>query len=224
MSYSDNVDVSSIRTYILVAWIVAILALAAWVISFVYYFVYFFIVLGLLNMGPHYAASYYYNPGTSIFIGIGLGYGIFFLIFTIPSILVFRRISRMRSAVNQGDMEKLKQLNTTTWAIISLIFAGVIPGIMLLLAHSQMTGTRAPSSKGVSNDNLDKMAKLKSLLDSGAITKEEFESQKSSLLNPQVKQTSQLEDKLTKLKSLYDSGTLTESEYNDEKKKLLSDL
>lgn len=218
MSSSDSADVNSIRTYILIAWILTIVVLAIWVISFVYYFVWIFIVGMVSSMGNP------YNPFGGYYLGIGLGYGILFIIMTIPSFLVFRRVHKMKAAIDQEDLDTVKKLNTTGWAIIALIFAGVIPGIMLFLAHSQVTGTRASNKKGVSSDSLDKMVKLKSLLDSGVITKEEFEAQKSALLNPQAKQASGLEDKLTKLKALYDSGTLTESEYNEQKKKLLSDL
>lgn len=220
MSSSDSVDVNSIRTYILIAWIVTIAILAIWAILFVYYFVWIFIVGMASSMGNPYAP--YYLSG--YYIGVGLASGIVFLILIIPSFLVFRRVRKMKAAIDQEDLDTVKKLNTTGWAIIALIFAGVIPGIMLFLTNSQMTGTRASSKKGVSSDSLDKMVKLKSLLDSGVITKEEFEAQKSALLNPQAKQASGLEDKLTKLKALYDSGTLTESEYNEQKKKLLSDL
>ena len=214
MSNPDNIEDNNIRTYINFAWIFSILIVVVWAILFVYNFVSFFMAMG----------NPYYQPFGNFFIWFDLVYGIVYLVMAIPSVLVFRRINRMKSAVNQGDMEKLKKLNTMGWAIISLIFAGVIPGIMLLLVNSQLSSPRASSTGGVSSDNLDKMVKLKSMLDSGVITKEEFESQKDRLLNPKAKQTSNVEDKLTKLKSLYDSGTLTESEYNEQKKKLLSDL
>ncbi len=40
----------------------------------------------------------------------------------------------MYNAVNSGDIDTLKQYNNMMWAILALIFAGVIPGIMLLIS------------------------------------------------------------------------------------------
>jgi hypothetical protein len=40
----------------------------------------------------------------------------------------------MYKAVNAGDIATLKATSNMLWAIIALIFAGVIPGIMLIIA------------------------------------------------------------------------------------------
>jgi hypothetical protein len=40
----------------------------------------------------------------------------------------------MYNAVNAGDIATLKANSDMVWAIIALIFAGVIPGIMLIIA------------------------------------------------------------------------------------------
>jgi hypothetical protein len=44
----------------------------------------------------------------------------------------------MRHAVDSGDIATLKALNSTGWAVVALIFCGIIPGVMLLVAHSSI--------------------------------------------------------------------------------------
>jgi len=216
---SDEAKLSSIKTEILVAWIFSILVVVGWAIGFLFYFVYYFIILGLL-FPP---TSFYGAPLAGIFIGIGLVYGIIFLVLMIPSILVLRRTGRMRGAVNRGDIKMLKQLNSVGWAIIALIFAGVIPGIMLLIANGPINELGASGSGGaIASDSFDKLAKLKTLLDSKAITQAEYDSQKAAILHPETVRPAGVEDELRKLKSLYDSGALTAAEYEEQKKKILS--
>ncbi len=215
MSESVSEKLGSIKTEILIAWIFSLLTLIAWIGLFLFYFIYFFIVLGL------------FVPYGGIFVGIGLAYGIIFFIFMIPTILVFRRVSRMRNAANRGDINGLKSLNSLGWAIVALIFSGIIPGIMLLIVHSpiQELSTRTMSTGGTSMEDLERLAKLKSLLDQGVITKDEFEAQKNRIMNPSSARSSgSLETQLARLKSLYDSGAITEEEYNSQKKKLLSGI
>ncbi|ABP51719.1 MAG: hypothetical protein OWQ51_03750 [Pyrobaculum arsenaticum] len=50
-------------------------------------------------------------------------------------VLVIARIYRMYKAAEIGDVTTLKSLNSLGWAIVALLFAGLIPGIMLILAH-----------------------------------------------------------------------------------------
>lgn len=70
------------------------------------------------------------------FVGFfGLFFGLFFVIPFILSILVLTRVSGMRGAAERGDVAKLKELNSLGWAIVAIFFAGVIPGIMLLIAN-----------------------------------------------------------------------------------------
>jgi hypothetical protein len=42
----------------------------------------------------------------------------------------------MYKAANAGDIATLKETSNMMWAIIALIFAGVIPGIMLIIAYN----------------------------------------------------------------------------------------
>ena len=44
----------------------------------------------------------------------------------------------MQDAVDKGDIEKLKSMNSLGVAIIALILTGIIPGIMLLIAYSEI--------------------------------------------------------------------------------------
>ena len=67
--------------------------------------------------------------------GYLIGGGILFLIMFAVSIIVTIRIYRMYKAANSGDIASLKSMNSLGWAIIALIFSGLIPGIMLLIAH-----------------------------------------------------------------------------------------
>ena len=101
---------STIKTYILIAFIFNIIALLGWIGAAVVFFV------------------------TIIF-------AIPFLILFIVAILVFLRVYRMYNAVNAGDIATLKANSDMLWAVIALIFAGVIPGIMLIIADGPIKAT-----------------------------------------------------------------------------------
>jgi putative membrane protein len=94
---------STLRTYILIAFIFNIITLIGWIIA---------------------AVAFLF---TIIF-------AIPFLVLFIVAILVFQRVHRMYNAVNAGDIATLKANSDMLWAVIALIFAGVIPGIMLIIA------------------------------------------------------------------------------------------
>jgi len=217
LTQSGMVELESVKTEILVAWIFALLVLIGWIIGF----------LWELGTGIFMASLPYVGLFAGGFFLIG---GIVFFILIIPTILVFRRTNQMRGAANRGDVNELRRLNSIGWAIAALIFSGVIPGIMLLIAHSSIErlSTVIPMrtmKTGPSMEDLERLSKMKSLLDSGVITKEEFESQKSLVLRPASMQSvDPLQTQLTKLKSLYDSGALSEAEYNQQKSKLLSEV
>jgi len=209
---SEN-QLGSIKTKILVAWIFALLVVIGWIIGLLAG-IYYLVFLGIL-VNP------YLGYLGSIYIGIGITYIIVFLILMIPSILVMNRTNMMRKAANKGNIAMLKELNSIGWAIVALIFAGIIPGVMLLIAHGPIEelGTEGE----MSSDNLDRVLKLKSLMDSGVITKEEFEAQKNKLLHGSSSSDS-VEPKLKELKSLLDSGAINQSEYDEQKRKLLEKL
>ncbi|MEM4115980.1 MAG: SHOCT domain-containing protein [Saccharolobus sp.] len=211
--YANNKNMSSINTELLVAYIFAILVVVAWIIAFLVFFVYYFVVLGLLaGLGSYFAGFY---------IGMGLTYAIVFLILMIPSILVMRRIGRMRRAAKNKDVSRLKELNSIGWAIVALIFTGIIPGVLLLIAHEPIAALSTEG--GLSDNNLDKVIKLKTLMDSGVISKEDFEAQKNKLLRG-MSSSDSVEEKLKKLKSLLDSGAITQEEYDQQKGAVLKKL
>lgn len=71
----------------------------------------------------------------AVLIALVASLAIFPIIWLILSILVLAlRVWPMREAAERGDIAKLKSLNSVGWAIVALIFAGVIPGIMMLVA------------------------------------------------------------------------------------------
>ena len=74
-------------------------------------------------------------------------------------------------------------------------------------------------------DIVEKLGKLKSLLDSEVISKEDFETQKMKLLGRTAPDSKPAEpEDFRKLKSLLDSGALTEEEYKTHKERLLEQI
>jgi putative membrane protein len=61
--------------------------------------------------------------------------GLIFLVPLILSVLTLTRVNSMKSAAERGDVAKLKELNSLGWAIIALLFAGIITGIMLIITN-----------------------------------------------------------------------------------------
>lgn len=133
----------------------------------------------------------------------------------------------MRTAANLGQVTELKQLNSIGWAVVALLFSGIIPGIMLLIAHSpieRLTATAARKTESSTAD-LERLSRLKAMLDSDVITRQDFESQKSAILgSPTAHGAGTVEAQLALLKELHESGAITEEEYNRQKTKLLSTL
>jgi hypothetical protein len=66
------------------------------------------------------------------------------ILLLIVSIVVLSRTLQMRGAAESGDIAKLKALNSLGWAIVALLFSGLINGIMLLLAHGTIEGLQSP--------------------------------------------------------------------------------
>ena len=118
---TSTTGIGTIRTYILIAWIVSILAMIGFLLSAVSYFI-------------SYATFSALNYAFGFYAGYFIAYGVVLLIFAVISFLVFMRIWKMWKAVNANDIATLKAMSNMMWAIIALIFAGVIPGILLILA------------------------------------------------------------------------------------------
>lgn len=212
---SNSAKLGSVRTEILVGWIFALLVLISWVIIILIYLALTVsLLISLSSLGIASLAFLLY-----------LWPLILLLVLLILTVLVFSHVNRMRSAANRGDISQLKQLNSVGWGVVALIFSGLIVGIMLLIAHRPiMELTLEETGGGMTTDAVDRLVKLKSLQDSGVITKEEFEAQKSAILHPQITQSASAEDGLKKLKALHDSGAITDGEYESQKNKILSKM
>jgi hypothetical protein len=119
----DPSKFASIKTYIMIAFIINIIAIVGF-------------ALGALSEIWTYATWSSYDI-YGILVGYSTGFlitAIVYLVFAVFAIIVFMRVRRMYNAVNSGDIKTLKQYNNMMWAILALIFAGVIPGIMLFIS------------------------------------------------------------------------------------------
>jgi putative membrane protein len=120
---SSSTNLGTIRTYILIAFIFSIISAIAWVIAGLFYISLFAAAAATAGtIGVGFVAAAFLLPA------------IVFLVMMVFAILVFLRVWKMHKAVNAGDIATLKATSNIVWAIIALIFAGVIPGIMLILA------------------------------------------------------------------------------------------
>ncbi|MGD0406810.1 MAG: hypothetical protein ABSB10_09205 [Candidatus Bathyarchaeia archaeon] len=120
----DPSKFASIKTYIMIAFIFNIIVLVGWALSGIEEIWSYFTWASYLN----YFGVQVIAPASLLITGIVL------LVFLVIAVIVFMRVRRMYNAVNSGDINTLKQYNNMTWAILALIFAGVIPGIMLFIS------------------------------------------------------------------------------------------
>jgi len=130
---SPNVTraLGSIRTMVLVALIFAIIALILEIV-----------VLGLVGFASAVMSEQgIVSPVASAELGV---IGFLSVIFLIIDVVVISRTWKMYSAVKNGDIATLKSLNSLGWAIVALIFSGVIPGVLLLIAHGRIEGLPSP--------------------------------------------------------------------------------
>jgi len=125
MSYSNppppppptsNANLSTIKTYMLIAFIFSIIFVIVWIGA------------ALWTLA---AFAFLSVVGLGIFVLLP---AIVYLVLFAFSIIVFLRIYKMYKAANAGDIATLKATSNMLWAIIALIFAGVIPGIMLIIS------------------------------------------------------------------------------------------
>jgi hypothetical protein len=76
--------------------------------------------------------------------------------------------------------------------------------------------------KELSSEDMDKLIRLKTLVDKGAITQADFDAQKRMILQGPVAPEEPAE--LQRLKQLLDAGALTQEEYDVQKQRILSRL
>ncbi len=62
------------------------------------------------------------NGGFAALLLLGVGF----------TVVVLIRTVRMLSAAGRGDVAALKQLNSVGWAIVAIIFSGLVQGLLLL--------------------------------------------------------------------------------------------
>ena len=112
----SNTNLATVKTYMLIAFIFSIIFVIVWIGA----------ALSVLS-----AFAYATAVGLGFFFVLP---ALIYLVLFAVSIIVFLRIYKMYKAANAGDIATLKETSNILWAIIALIFAGVIPGIMLILA------------------------------------------------------------------------------------------
>ncbi|MHB8361138.1 MAG: SHOCT domain-containing protein [Thermoplasmataceae archaeon] len=204
---NENPKLSSIKTELLVALIFLVITVIGTII-FAAMFILFLIFA--LSVAPNYPVG---GP-PPFFIILGL----FGLIFAIPSIIILIRTKNMLNAANNGDITTLKEKNSIAVAIIALIFTGIIPGIMLLIAHGEI------NSISNSNNNMDPVTRLddlKKMYDETLITKEEYDIKKIEILKNVNPKVNYAED-LRKLNKLLEEGAITNEEYDRLKRQIIS--
>ncbi len=203
ITLNGDSKLSSIKTELLVAMIFLILGAIG---SCVFTIIFIISVLYMITTPYAYVAPFIFLIG---FIG---------LIFFIPTIVVLVRVRAMHSAAQRGNISELKSLNSLAYAIIALVLTGIIPGIMLIIAYSDINSIDASV---ISGNPVERLDGLKKMLDDGIITKDEFEAKKEGIIKVSNPVMQNIEE-LRKLKEMRDTGVLTEEEYTKMKKNMLS--
>jgi hypothetical protein len=141
----------------------------------------------------------------------------FLILIAIPVVGLVPLVSR--------NLDTLTEL--VSHAATALHGAARTPGtVTVSSAPSAVERPFSERGQGMSPSSVvEKLTKLKSLLDSGAISKDDFEDQKKRILGrmPDSKSATEPED-LRKLKELLESGALTEGEYETHKKRFLEQI
>jgi putative membrane protein len=122
-SPNAGTSLGTIKTYITLAFIFNIIFVIVWALWGIYDLILFAT-----------AASVFSYFGAGYVAGVFLIPGIVLLVFLAIGLIVFLRVWKMYKAVNVGDIATLKATSNMIWAILALIFAGVIPGIMLIIS------------------------------------------------------------------------------------------
>jgi putative membrane protein len=135
----DPSKLASIKTYMLIAFIFNIIGMIGFALAGIGQ------IISYATFAPYYSGFAYYGAASTFLIVEG----IVFLVFFVLALLVFLRVRKMYTAANRGDIQTLKQYNNMMWAIIALIFTGVIAGIMLLISFGPINELgQAPMSSG----------------------------------------------------------------------------
>ncbi|MGC8608805.1 MAG: hypothetical protein ACP5UV_02915 [Thermoplasmata archaeon] len=65
-------------------------------------------------------------------------YSIMYIIFLLIGIYIFLRIQKMRTFIKNGDARSALDIDTVGLGVIALIFNGIIPGLLLLIARGDI--------------------------------------------------------------------------------------
>ncbi len=120
----DQSKLASLKTYMLIAFIFNIIGMIGFGLLGIWQ-----IITWATWSGTYFYGAYLAGYSTGFLIT-----GIVLLVFFVFALLIFMRVRKMYNAVNRGDIATLKSLNNMMWAILALIFTGVISGIMLLIS------------------------------------------------------------------------------------------
>ena len=134
----DPSKLASIKTYMLIAFIFNIIGMIGFVLA----------GIGEIIIYATYAPTIIYGISYGAASAVWIVEGIVFLVFFVFALLIFMRVRKMYAAANRGDIQTLKQYNNMMWAILALIFTGVITGVMLLISFGPINELgQAPMSQ-----------------------------------------------------------------------------
>jgi len=122
-------DFETSKTLILIAFIFSIIVMVLFFFSFVSD------IISAISISASYAASGIPVPYT---VGLFYAYGFIYIIMFLVTVIVFLRVKRIYDLLRNGNTLQALQMNTVTWAVIAIIFSGLITGIMMLLARNYM--------------------------------------------------------------------------------------
>jgi len=219
-----NEQLESVKTYLLVAFIFSILALVPWALALIFWSVIPLVGAIVASMtatqSPLGGVVNIYSSGVIVFAVLWLLFWGSWLVF---GFLCMLRIHKMRQAADRGDLSRLKALNSVGWAVAAIFFAGIIPGIMLLIASGPIKMLRPAGLIALSIEDMATLTRLKSLVHGGVISQAEFETQKARLLGGAPAMAPE-GNELQQLKALYDAAILSAEEYEVQKQKLLAGI
>mgnify|MGYP001626137406 CR=1 FL=1 len=132
-------DRETINTILLIAFIFSIIAIFVFLIETIG------IAISIVSILAD-AAIYHVNVLPEL-IG-SVFYIILFIVMFITSILVFFRTREIYGRAKAGDYATAYKLDSLVFGVIALILAGVITGILLIIANLMMEKIVNPQSKG----------------------------------------------------------------------------